>query len=98
MTKRKFNTEWTENIQPLRELANLVGAIQAAKLLCLSDISAMLRDGRARPAYVMAAQHILSRDFHKTDGLIVLKCTTTQKQTIMTLVDAMGVQHMDLDL
>lgn len=96
--ERKLNTEWTNEIGPLRELADLVGAGQAAKPLGLSDIIAMLRDSKARPAYVMAADFILARDFRKSDGLLVLKCSATQKQAIMTLVDAMGVQYVDLDL
>ena len=95
---RKLSTEWTTEIGPLRELADLVGGNHAAKLLGLSEITSMLRDSRARPAYVMAASHILSRDFGKADGLLVLKCTGQQKQAIMTLVNAMGIQCMDLDL
>ena len=65
-----------------------------------SGMSTILSRKKVKVAYELAAATVLRRMSvpKETDCMMVLKCSPSQKAAIMTLINAIGVMHMDLDL
>lgn len=83
----------------LRKLADRVGAAEVSRMFGLSSnaVGGMLHEGKCRPVYELTAKLINQRN-NAGDSLIVVKCKGEQKHALLTLVNAMNMQHMDLDL
>ena len=105
MTEQKLtkNVEFVDTWPNIEKLVAVCGnQTEAARHIGLtsSGLSTILSRKKVKTAYELAAATVLRRMSvpEETDCMMVLKCSPLQMAAIMTLVNAMGVMHMDLDL
>jgi hypothetical protein len=93
-------TIYTPDFPNLRKLVETHGAAEAATLLGLSDVSKMIAEGKVRPAYEMAAHHLRRTrgELASAKQTMVIQGTRSQMESIMILVNAIGLTAMELDL
>jgi len=97
---RTTHTEYTTEIPCITELYNRFGKTRASKMLGLTDIGHLIRAGKARPAYEIAAKAILEAEVPKDDKRVrsfVIKMSPEHLKILHPLTDTLGVLYMELD-
>lgn len=97
---RTAHTEYTTEIPCITELYNRFGKSRASKMLGLTDIGHLIRAGKARPAYEIAAKAILEAEVPKDDKRVrsfVVKMSPEHLKILQPLIDTLGVPYMELD-
>lgn len=97
---RTTHTEYTTEIPCITELYNRFGKTRASKMLGLTDIGHLIRAGKARPAYELAAKAILEAEVPKDDKRVrsfVVKMSPEHLKILQPLIDTLGVPYMELD-
>lgn len=97
---RTTHTEYTTEIPCITELYNRFGKTRASKMLGLTDIGHLIRAGKARPAYEIAAKAILEAEVPKDDKRVrsfVIKMSPEHLKILQPLIDTLGVPYMKLD-
>lgn len=92
--------EWP-NIEKLIEVCG-GNQTEAARHIGLtgSGLNTILSRRKVKLPYELAAATVLRRMSvaKEAEAMIVVKCSPPQKAALMTLISAMGCQHLDLDL
>lgn len=97
---RTAHTEYTTEIPCITELYNRFGKTRASKMLGLTDIGHLIRAGKARPAYEIAAKAILEAEVPKDDKRVrsfVVKMSPEHLKILQPLIDTLGVPYLELD-
>ena len=97
---RTTHTEYTTEIPSITELYNRFGKTRASKMLGLTDIGHLIRAGKARPAYEIAAKAILEAEVPKDDKRVrsfVVKMSPEHLKILQPLIDTLGVPYLELD-
>ena len=97
---RTTHTEYTTEIPCITELYNRFGKTRASKMLGLTDIGHLIRAGKARPAYEIAAKAILEAEVPKDDKRVrsfVVKMSPEHLKILQPLIDTLGVPYLELD-
>lgn len=95
--RKPGRAEYTDNIPNIRKLVDMWGAPETSLRLGLSDIATMLREGKARPAYEMAAAYLLGQNSAKERTLLV-HVSTDDEVIVMGLLDRLGVRYSEIKL
>lgn len=105
MTQRAIpRTEYTTEIGPIVKLNEMFGKTKASMLLGLTDITHLIRAGKARPAYVIAAQALLDKEAAlvpkqeepKPQSYIV-KMSAEEQKLLIPIFEKFGIIYMTLD-
>lgn len=99
-TARTVHTEYVTEIPFIRALYDKHGRTKASKMLGLTDITHLIRAGRARPAYEMAAKAILAEETPKEDNRVrsfVVKMSPEHLKILQPLINTLGVPYLELD-
>ena len=97
---RTSHTEYTTEIPSITELYNRFGKTRASKMLGLTNIGHLIRAGKARPAYEIAAKTILEAEVPKDDKRVrsfVVKMSPEHLKILQPLIDTLGVPYLELD-
>lgn len=100
LMKPKQHTEYATEIPNIIRLHEQFGKTRASKMLGLADIGHLIRAGKARPAYEIAAKAILEAELPKEDRRIrsfVVKMSPEHLKILQPLIDTLGVPYMELD-
>lgn len=100
MTEKAAHTEYTTEIPCITELYNRFGKTRASKMLGLTDIGHLIRAGKARPAYEIAAKAILEAEVPKDDTRtrsFVVKMSPEHLKVMKPLIDTLGIPYLELD-
>lgn len=97
MVKKTLNTQFVEAYPNLKKLVELYGAPKTNSLLGLSDVNALIRGGKVRPAYEIAATHLLPSSSQKTKTFVV-KGDAQIMDSLLIFVNATGIEYLELDL
>lgn len=86
-------------LEPLRQLQELIdrkGAREASRLLGLSENSCsdMVRKGKCRPAYNLAAQHLISLEDRRAEAtyLYFVRVPRDRKEILETFLNGMSLK------
>lgn len=94
------HTEYVTEIPSITALYNMFGKSRASKMLGLTDITHLIRAGKARPAYEIAAKAMLEAELPKEERRIrsfVVKMSPEHLKILQPLIDTLGVPYMELD-
>lgn len=100
LMKPKQHTEYTTDISNIIRLHEQFGKTRASKMLGLTDIGHLIRAGKARPAYELAAKAILDAEVPKEDTRtrsFVVKMSPEHLKILKPLIDTLGIPYMELD-
>lgn len=95
-----IHTEYVTEIPAITALYNTFGKTRASKMLGLTDITHLIRAGKARPAYEIAAKAMLETELPKEDKRVrsfIVKMTPEQMKIVQPLIDALAITYMELD-
>lgn len=96
MNERVVRTEYTTDIPNILELVSSSGSAKAAaELLGLSDLSFILRENKARPAYEMAAAYILSKNVDK-GKILVLRVKAGDSGVTESILTRLGIEYSEV--
>lgn len=98
--KKTTHTEYTTEIPSITELYNRYGQTRASKMLGLTNVGNLVKAGKARPAYELAAKAILQAEVPKDDKRVrsfVVKMSPEHLKILQPLIETLGVPYMELD-
>lgn len=99
MTRKKAVVITTDTFPNILKLVELRGLSETSLLLGLTHVGKMIREGKVRLAYELAAEMLLSKEDKQItcdDVVYVVKVPLSKKDAVVGILNAMELEYLDI--